>query len=198
MDNTLNVQINTKSLLIKVTIISSITLVLSITLSNAYAVPNLSNSPEAYCNSTGEQSPNGLEMVRCCWWVAVEPGKGYEGTGDEYYCSECENGGSRGYINCSEPELHFRAGPTTGENIAPKIEDGIEQPPTDNTPPIRSDNSIAPNGVNNPIDEQQSMNPTFNPNKGSIINENLAQEPPIKFSSNDEGSRELTESDNTK
>lgn len=136
MDSTNNAQINAKTFLRILTMISAIALVFSITFSSAYAVPNLSNDPSADCNSTGKKSPNGLELVRCCWYVAVEPGKGYEGTGDEYYCSECENGGSRGNINCSEPELQFRTAPTTDDSILPNDDSKVldEQQPSPNSP----------------------------------------------------------------
>ena len=42
------------------------------------------------------------------------------------YCSECEDGVSRGKINCSEPELQFRTAPTTDESVFPN-NDGVAE-----------------------------------------------------------------------
>lgn len=80
-----------------------------------FAVPNRSNSGVASCQSTGKQSSGGLQLVQCCWHESVPKGTGFEGGDKEMYCSECENGGTRGYINCSDPELQFREKPLTSD-----------------------------------------------------------------------------------
>ena len=70
------------------------------------AIPNRSNDTNAWCSPTGNSTANGGEEVECCWAEKVTPGTG--GVGDnnyEIYCSNCENGGTRGNINCSDPEL---------------------------------------------------------------------------------------------
>jgi hypothetical protein len=48
-----------------------------------------------------------LEEVECCWDERVPPGTGVYGRDFEIYCSTCENGGTRGMINCSDPELQY-------------------------------------------------------------------------------------------
>jgi hypothetical protein len=80
-----------------------------------FAVPNRSNSGLASCQSTGKQSSGGLELVQCCWHESVPKGTGFEGGDKEMYCSECENGGTRGYINCSDPELQYMDKPLTSD-----------------------------------------------------------------------------------
>ncbi len=106
-----------------------------------FAVPNQSNDSDTHCTPTGEKSDNGLELVKCCWFVKVKPGTGHWGADFEQYCSECENGGSRGKINCSEPELQYRTAPTTDESVFPNNE-GVAEDPQVNQPSIRSDQSI--------------------------------------------------------
>lgn len=136
MNNISNAQRDTKTFFKGVSMISAIVLGPSIALSNVYVVPNLSNSSIAHCSSTGKKSSNGLELVECCWTVKVPDGTGYKGEHSELYCSECENGGTRGYINCSEPELQFRTAPTTDESIFPNEDDNFldEQQPNPNSP----------------------------------------------------------------
>jgi hypothetical protein len=168
MNNINNTQINTKTFLKKVSMLSAFALVLSLTFSYAYAVPNLSNDPGSTCQSTGKKSDNGLELVECCWTAKVKPGTGLFGNDFEIYCSECENGGSRGNINCSDPELNYRKAPAVDESIVPNDERKI-------------------------LEEEQPTNPTFNSNKGTINNENLAEDQPMQLSSNNEENHELIE-----
>ena len=167
MDNIINAQTSPKTYLRAVAMLFTIALVLSITLSNAFAVPNRSNDPNTQCQPTGKKSNNGLELVECCWTEKVKPGTGLFGNDFEIYCSECENGGSRGNINCSDPELQYRKAPTIDESIVPNDE--------------------------RKNFEEQPINPTFNSNKGTVIDENLAQDQPMQFSSTDEENQELTE-----
>ena len=90
-----------------------------------YSVPNRSNSSSADCKSTGKQSQNGLALVKCCWKTT----EGYPGLRkDVTYCSTCEDGGTRGKINCTDPVKQF-TGRIPDEIVAPQ--DGVlEQPPT--------------------------------------------------------------------
>ena len=134
-----------------------LSVIVSISLLNAYAVPNLSNEKSTQCLPTGKKSANGLELVECCWAVFVKPGTGFQGGDVELYCSECENGGTRGYINCSEPELDYRKAPTTDESTPPKDGKAIDESPQ--TPPfIKSDQGIV---LEDKLDESQ-QNPSFN------------------------------------
>ncbi|HYF99156.1 MAG TPA: hypothetical protein VD815_03605 [Candidatus Saccharimonadales bacterium] len=95
---------------IQLVTIISLTAAIVISPTITFAVPNNSNHPNATCLPTGKQTPNGGEEVECCWTVDVAPGTGVGGQSYELYCSECENGGTRGYINCSEPSLQYRDG----------------------------------------------------------------------------------------
>jgi hypothetical protein len=143
MGNITNTQINTKTLLKRVTMIYSIALVLSITYSSAYAAP-----PEHTGNCVYKYQGDRYE---CCW-TETDPNDPEQI--EIYKCQTCWT--DKGTVNCTSPYPDQRAPPTTGENIVPEVEGGIEQPPTENAPPIRSDNSVGPNDDNNAIDEQQS------------------------------------------
>ncbi|WP_415311994.1 hypothetical protein [Candidatus Nitrosocosmicus sp. FF01] len=78
-----------------------------------YALPKMDPGDPGICIDTGKkQGPNGAAVFNCCWHESVPPGTG--GVGEnldkEEYCMECEDGGTRGYINCTEPELQYRDG----------------------------------------------------------------------------------------
>jgi hypothetical protein len=121
------------------------------------AIPNRSNEHYATCLPTGNPTGNGGQEVQCCWLEKVPPGTGGVGNGDwEEYCSNCENGGTRGNINCSDPELQYRQGgkplpPITGTiNNGPNSDGGKPLPPlldTINNGPI-SDEPEAGNDRN--------------------------------------------------
>jgi hypothetical protein len=87
--------------------------------SATFGVPNYSNHPNAVCSPTGGKSgPLGLEENKCCWKL---------NTG-QVYCSTCENGGTRGMINCSDPEIQHSV---RGEDITGFPEGGVvDEPPT--------------------------------------------------------------------
>lgn len=163
MNNITNSQTNTKALLRTITLVSTIALVLSITLSVAHGVPNRSNSPDAHCTPTGEKSADhiGYEFVRCCWMEKVPDGTGNNGGNLESYCSECENRGINGKVNCTEPELQMRTGATTNEPIFPT-------------------NDVV-------LDEQQSK-PNVPLTEQSIPQGNPGTLEPLEESSNDENS----------
>jgi hypothetical protein len=106
---------------------------------STFSVPNRSNSVN--CAGTGGQSAGGLALVRCCWQERVAPGTGNPDLGGniEIYCSECEDGGTRGKINCSDPELQYRGAP---KGTLPPLEGGVlEDPltpsPSGPAPPIK-------------------------------------------------------------
>jgi hypothetical protein len=111
-------------------VISILVVIIIYSPSATFGVDNKSNDPSADCAPTGKQSANGLALVECCWEVKVPPGTGWDGSDTEWYCSECEDGGTRGKINCSEPYLEFIVAPTPSGPFA-LPEDGVfEQPPT--------------------------------------------------------------------
>lgn len=80
-----------------------------------FAIPNRSNEPGANCYGTGKQSSNGAALFECCWIETVPPGTGHSGGDYEQYCSTCEDGGTRGMINCSDPELTYNKKPLTSD-----------------------------------------------------------------------------------
>jgi hypothetical protein len=99
-----------KEYIISIAIIAIIITSVILAPSFSLALPNREGKPGA-CNDTGRHSgPNGLMVVKCCWSETVKPGTGAGGTNKEFYCQECEDGGTRGYINCGDPELQYRNG----------------------------------------------------------------------------------------
>lgn len=148
MDNINNAQTSAKSLLKRLSMIVAFafTLVLSTTSSNAFAVP-----PEHGGNCEYEKEDvAGLPSFWCCWTEtdAKDPEQI-----EIYKCQHCwiENG----EVDCAPPVPDPNAPPTTKEDIAPENTGGIEQPPTENTPPIRSDNSVPLNEDSAAVDEEQ-------------------------------------------
>ncbi len=117
-----------------------------------FAIPNRSNEKGTSCSPTGKQSNGGAELVECCWIEQVPKGTGWNGGDTEMYCSECENGGSRGNINCSDPELIFNKTPITSESGGFPKDRVLEQPP--NSSP--NDNTGFPN--NGVVEEPQLSN----------------------------------------
>jgi hypothetical protein len=96
-----------------------------------FSVENQANHFATRCKPTGKQGPppHGLALVKCCWEVRDEGGLG----GFVTYCSTCEDGGTRGKINCTEPTkqsftLPDRLPPGVLQNLPT-----LEQVPT--TPP---------------------------------------------------------------
>ncbi len=152
-----------------------------------FAVSNESNSSDAFCQSTGKKSANGLALVECCWYIPVKPGTGYKGGDTEMYCSECENGGSRGYISCSEPELQFRTAPTTDESIFPN-NDGVAEDQQTEQPSIKSNQGIILEERTIETDSQQ--NPSFNEEKETSLESTKSENPPS--SSETSGSEQTT------
>jgi hypothetical protein len=91
-------------------VISILTVMLIYGPSSAFGVPNRSNEPGTHCYATGNKvGPTGSQEMECCWTEVVPPGTGRGGSNLELYCSTCQNGGTRGMINCSDPELQFRS-----------------------------------------------------------------------------------------
>ena len=148
MDNTTYIQTNTKAFLKRVTIITAFTfsLFLYITSSNVYAEP-----PHGGGDCENLDPGDGVEVLWCCWTETdpTDPEKI-----EIYECQVCnvyDDG-----VDCNPPVPDPDAPPTTKEDIAPENTGVIEQPPTENEPPIRSDNSVSPIDDSNSKDEQQS------------------------------------------
>jgi hypothetical protein len=138
--------------------------------SSTISVPNLANHGSTTCKPAGK-SAAGLQLKKCCWQTT----EGYPGTRkDVTYCSTCEDGGTRGMINCTEPtkqssttrltdDIIARLGeghtfeqiqptdqgiqlPKSGDTVAPK-DGGIV---TDTNPPINDNNPPKNNDANPP------------------------------------------------
>lgn len=118
-------------------------------------------------NSTCEAEFKGDRyFLNCCWREPI-PGSIL----GKAYCQKCENTGT------SDKPVW---------SCEPKQPQAFEST-------IERDEAIPPRD-GEVLDETQPINPTFNSNKGSIINENLAEDQPMQFSSNDEQSQESDES----
>jgi hypothetical protein len=176
-------------------VISFLVVMLVYTPSSTFAVPNRSNDQR--CSPTGQQTPNGGQEVRCCWFESVPPGTGYDGSDQEIYCSECEDGGTRGKINCNDPYLSFRdvpkgTVPLQGGGVledpptpspsgpAPPLQGGgvLEQPPTEGVaPPLTRGQGVLPKeGVlEQPPAEDETTQPLTEPlppcPEGQILDE---------------------------
>jgi hypothetical protein len=138
-----------------------------------FAVPNRSNSGGATCTDTGRDSPGGLAVVECCWIEQVPKGTGWNGGDTEMYCSECENAGSAGYVNCSDPELIFNKKPITSESGGFPKGGVLQQPET----------SDGRDDLGNPDNDdgvlEQTETPTTQTPDKSILpgNEGLLEQP---------------------
>ena len=145
MDNINNAQTNTKGILRTFMMIFAITLVLTITMSNVFAVP--AERPESclFDETAGE------DLWECCW-TETDPSDPEQI--EIYKCQHCWI--ESGVVDCTPVKPGHSGPPTTKDDISPGDTEGIEQPPSQNTPPIKSDNSVAPNDDSNIIDEQQS------------------------------------------
>ena len=122
------------------------------------ALPKMDPGDPGICNDTGKkQGPLGAAVVKCCWHESVPPGTGGigENLDKEEYCMECEDGGTRGYINCTDPELQYRDG---GKPV-PQLSDTINSGQISDDPEAGDDR--------NP-----SIPPTEGVNDGSENNDN--------------------------
>jgi hypothetical protein len=96
-----------------------------------FAIMNSANEPFATCTPAGKSDgssgsssvPADRQLVKCCWLAYVDAGE------VQTYCSTCEDGGTRGKINCTDPVQQF-TGQIPGDIIAPQ--DRVFQ---DSTPP---------------------------------------------------------------
>jgi hypothetical protein len=134
--------------------------------------------------------------VYICCWTETDPADPEKIEINK--CQSCEVP-HKGVINCDSPFPDPTAPPTTKEDISPGDTGVLEQPPRTDDQPIKSGDSVFPNENNKVLDETQPTSPTFNSNKGTIIEENLAQDQPMQFSSNveqNQESEELTEENN--
>ena len=124
MDNIINAQRDTKTYLR--VIVSAIALVLSITLSNVYAVP-----PERV-ESCEKVKGSTSDIYECCW-TEIEEGDPEQI--EIYLCQSCEL--KNNVIECSTTHpADSRTPPTTGEDISPGDTGVLEQPPQTNNPPF--------------------------------------------------------------
>jgi hypothetical protein len=138
-------------------VISVLVVALIYSPSSIFSVPNRSNDAGVDCEPTGKQSKNGLALVECCWFEWVTPGTGIDGGNQEEYCSTCEDGGTRGKINCSDPELQFFVGSTPGLGVLP--ENGVlEQLPT---PPSSGPIGPLQGGVLEQLEQGEGFSPGF-------------------------------------
>ena len=132
------------------------------------AIPNRSNDADAWCSPTFNETANGGEEVQCCWYEQVPPGTGWNETDSELYCSNCENGGTRGNINCSDPELQYRQVGKPLPPISGTINNGQNPDGGKPLPPISGT-------INNGqiSDDSITSNNNDNPNPGMGFNEGL-------------------------
>ena len=143
MDNIINFQRDTKTFVRTVTMVFAIDMVLSITFSNAYSEP-----PERVESCESEFNDG---QYTCCW-TETDPADPEQI--EIYKCQYCIL--KNNVIECTPVKPDPSPSSTRDEDISPGDIGVIEQPPTENEPPIRSDNSVSPNEDSNVIDEQQS------------------------------------------
>jgi len=153
------------------------------------ALPKMDPGDPGICLDTGKkQGPNGVAVVKCCWHESVPPGTG--GVGEnldkEEYCMECEDGGTRGYINCTEPELQYRDDVSDGKP-RPSLSDTLnngqisDDPQTgDNRNPATSpsnevgdDTSNDNNGNDNSDDNSNTITSKGGDLTSSHVNKNV-------------------------
>ena len=153
--------------------------------------PEFKDSNECWTSPTPGKP--GEYQTTCCWTVVDAEGIELD------YCQTCQNYSGFGHANCGPVYPASKVTADTGRLPPGGLDNTptLEQQPTENVPPPKSDESIVPNDDSKVLDESQPINPTFNSNKGSIINENLAEDQPMQFSSNDEQSQESDESTET-
>ena len=155
-----------KNNLLILLVVSTFTAILISNPITAFGVPNKSNDRATVCESTGKKSSNGLELVQCCWFVEVSEGTGFEGGNEEWYCSECENGGTRGNINCSEPELQYRTVPSVDGSVFPN-NDIVTKDPQTEQPPVLSNRGT---NLGERLASEETLQ-NYSPNEENQINE---------------------------
>lgn len=113
--------------IVSIVTIISLALAMMASPSIVNALPKMDPGDPGVCLDTGKkQGPNGAAVFQCCWHESVPPGTGGlgENLDKEEYCMECEDGGTRGYINCTDPELQYRDGGSGGKP-RPSISDTL-------------------------------------------------------------------------
>lgn len=108
----------TISNLVSIVVVISLALAMVASSPIVNALPKMDPGDPGICIDTGKkQGPNGAAVVNCCWHESVPPGTGGigENLDKEEYCMECEDGGTRGNINCTDPELQYRDGGSDGK-----------------------------------------------------------------------------------
>jgi hypothetical protein len=118
-----------RSKLVIFVVISVLVIALIYAPSSTFSVPNLANTGNATCKPAGK-SAAGLQLKKCCWQTT----EGYPGTRkDVTYCSTCEDGGTRGMINCTEPTKQSSTRLT--DDIIARLGEGHTFEPATSTPP---------------------------------------------------------------
>lgn len=172
MDNVKNEQEFKRIKIIIIFLTVGLTMVLTPAISNVNSLPPDSRwGGQMDVNCTGE-SKGDRWFVTCCWREPV-PGKILGQT----YCQKCENTGSSDNPNWKcDPKQ-----PQAFESTSNRYE------------------VVNPNN-GKILEETQTTNPTFEANKGTVLEKNLAEEQqPMQFSQNNEKgqeSEELTETNN--
>jgi hypothetical protein len=138
-------------------------------------------------NTCGAWTTNGDLTKRTCCWTERVAGK-LPPNNKANYCQTCTNNTADGTQNCNKPQQQLRP---SSDAVSP--EGGVlEQPPSQNGPPLKSDNSIAPNDGNNAINEQQSNpNPPLTDQRVPPGNVGVLEQ--LDDSSNNEHSQESDE-----
>lgn len=166
--------------------ITSLALAMISSLPIVNALPKMDPGDPGICIDTGKkQGPNGAAVVNCCWHESVPPGTGGlgENLDKEEYCMECEDGGTRGYINCTDPELQYRDDGNSGKP-RPSLSDTLNngqisddpQAEEDRNPNISPTDGIEDDASNTNGNDEDSSNAVSTKGGGldaSVVNENV-------------------------
>ena len=132
----------------------AVSMIFSISISNVYAAPmspEFTNSNE--CWTTPTHGAPGVYETTCCWTVVDAEGIELE------YCQNCNyDPSTKTHSGCSDVYRADMVSPDSGRLPPGDLDDTpiLEQPPTENEPPIKSGDSVLPNEDSNVIDEQQT------------------------------------------
>jgi hypothetical protein len=148
MDSTINLQINTKTLLRTLTVISVFTLVLSIPLSSADAVPQ---DP----SFGGECRDNEITLtVTCCWYESDD--------GDTILCQTCD--------------INIETGDISKEDCKPSKPMPFKPSTSDYRPPLVSDRGPIKEQLGNQELQETPSFSTGNQEKVTPFNEDLTNQ----------------------
>jgi hypothetical protein len=161
---------------ISIVAITSLALAMISSIPIVNALPKMDPGDPGICIDTGKkQGPNGAAVVNCCWHESVPPGTG--GVGEnldkEEYCMECEDGGTRGYINCTDPELQYRDDGSSGKP-RPSLSDTLNNGQISDDPQVEANGNPA-TSANAGVEDD-----TLNDNGKNRNNENPSNTIPTK------------------